>query len=376
MNAIIGYASLLMEGIYGTLNDKQQRALVKIDSNAQLLLKLLNDILDLSKIEAGKMPMSIEDSHPASIINTVIVSVGPLIRSKQVELVIDVPEDIPNIKTDVTRLEQVLMNLLSNAAKFTHQGKICVSARKIDDEHIEFSVEDTGIGIKKGDMEYIFEEFRQVDGSSTREYGGAGLGLSIAKKMIETMQGRVGVESHYGKGSRFWFVIPIEFKKDEQQDKIEPEEQIVVKEQTDLFVSTKKILIVGEDDVFKGICNFLKDCNFELIKANIPIDVFHKSRLALPHVIVIDMHMPGEVVEHILRDLRGHPETNDIPILGLCSPRGVEMSAELGVLDLLVSPFDRQQIKDKINSLIIRKEKAGKFDNKDVARSNESREIT
>jgi len=209
INVVLGYTSLLREQIYGSLTDQQSEALEKIFSTSQHLLDLINDILDLSKIEAGKMPVHPEDLRIAELVQDVSESVEPLVHNKGLDYEIVMPDDAPVMFTDTTKLKQVLLNLLSNAVKFTQEGSVAVRVETLDAGHIRIQVADTGIGIREEDRQTIFEDFRQVDQSRTREYGGTGLGLSITKKLLSLLGGTISVESEYGAGSTFTVDLPI-----------------------------------------------------------------------------------------------------------------------------------------------------------------------
>jgi signal transduction histidine kinase len=225
INAVLGYTSLMREEIYGELTDKQKNALNKINTASQHLLDLINDILDLSKIEAGKMPVYLEEVPLRQILGELAEAVDPLVREKQLEFHLEVDEGVPPLFTDRTKLKQILLNLLSNAVKFTSVGGVKLIGERVGETRIRITVEDTGIGIKEEDLEKIFEDFRQVDQSPTREYGGTGLGLSITRKLISLLNGTIEVESMYGGGSRFSIDLPIRLNpgtRDEQLRRASP----------------------------------------------------------------------------------------------------------------------------------------------------------
>ena len=210
INALIGYSALLIEGVLGDVNDRQRDALTRGRAAAEHLLALINDILDLAKIEAGKMPLHLEDVSLRDVVGEVAQQIEPMVRKKQLEFVVDIGTDCPNLHTDRTKVRQVLLNLLSNAAKFTNRGRIIVVARcDPSGDGIRLEVQDTGIGIREKDLQAIWEDFRQVDGSRTREYGGTGLGLSITRKLLDRLGGSVSVTSQYGEGSSFVVVLPM-----------------------------------------------------------------------------------------------------------------------------------------------------------------------
>ncbi|HTI64003.1 MAG TPA: ATP-binding protein [Gemmatimonadaceae bacterium] len=208
INALIGYSSLLLDGVLGEVNPKQQDALSRGRAAAEHLLALINDILDLAKIEAGKMPLRLENVSLREVMLEVGQQIEPMVRKKQLEFVLDVDPDCPAIYSDRTKIKQVLLNLLSNAVKFTTKGHVTVETRCAPDG-IRIDVLDTGIGIRPSDLEAIWEDFRQVDQSRTREFGGTGLGLSITRKLLERLGGRVMVKSTYGEGSTFSVFLPL-----------------------------------------------------------------------------------------------------------------------------------------------------------------------
>jgi PAS domain S-box-containing protein len=208
INALIGYASLMLDRIYGDLTPRQEEGLNRIQGAAQHLLALINDILDLAKIEAGRMPLHLDDVTLSDIMTEITQQIEPMVKKKKLTLNVELPPSKLELHTDRTKVKQILLNLLSNAVKFTHHGGIWVTVMK-DEEDLRFDVRDTGIGIREVDLESIWEDFRQVDQSRTREFGGTGLGLSITRKLVDALGGHVFAESVYGKGSTFTVVLPI-----------------------------------------------------------------------------------------------------------------------------------------------------------------------
>jgi signal transduction histidine kinase len=209
INALIGYTALLLDRIYGDLTPRQEDGLKRVQASAQHLLALINDILDLAKIEAGRMPLHIEAVPLREIIIEVTQQIEPLINNKAgLSFSVEQPEEAVILQTDRTKVKQILLNLLSNAVKFTYVGGVWLGAHILGD-HIRFDVRDTGIGIKETDLEAIWEDFRQVDQSRTREFGGTGLGLCITRKLVHALGGKVSAESEYGTGSTFTVTLPV-----------------------------------------------------------------------------------------------------------------------------------------------------------------------
>jgi GAF domain-containing protein len=208
LNAILGYTELLVDGIYGDVPQKAGDVLVRIDRSGKHLLGLINDVLDLSKIEAGQLELALADYSLQEIVHTVVTQVEPLASEKRLALHVAVASDLPPGRGDERRLAQVLLNLVGNAIKFTDIGSVRIAAYRDGDAFV-VAVTDTGPGIAEADRRRIFEEFQQADSSSTRKKGGTGLGLSIAKRIVELHGGRIWVESAVGQGSTFSFRIPV-----------------------------------------------------------------------------------------------------------------------------------------------------------------------
>jgi signal transduction histidine kinase len=207
LNAIIGYTELILDNIYGEVPEKIRDVLQRLEKNGRHLLGLINEVLDVAKIEAGRLTLSMGDYSIGEIVQTVSAALEALAAEKGLLLKVFVPEDLPVGRGDERRLTQVLMNLVGNAIKFTEAGEVRIEVQT-SNEGFLVSVADTGSGIALPDQQYIFEEFRQVDSSNTRSKGGTGLGLSIAKRIVELHGGRIWVESELGKGSTFRFSMP------------------------------------------------------------------------------------------------------------------------------------------------------------------------
>jgi len=208
LNAVLGYTELILDSIYGEVPAKIRDAMTRIDKSGRHLLGMINDVLDLSKIEAGQLALSLADYSMKELVHTVFAAVESLAAEKKLALNVDVAADLPRGRGDERRLSQVLLNLVGNALKFTEAGQVRVRAGLKDGEFL-VSVSDTGPGISAADQQRIFEAFQQVDSSLTRKKGGTGLGLSIARRIVELHGGRLSVDSVLGKGSTFSFTIPV-----------------------------------------------------------------------------------------------------------------------------------------------------------------------
>jgi signal transduction histidine kinase len=216
LNAILGYTELIIDKIYGDVPDNIQEVLERVEKNGRHLLGLINDVLDLSKIEAGQLILSLDDYSMKEVVHTVFTAVESLAAEKNLELKVSVSPEVTQGKGDQQRISQVFLNLVGNAIKFTEAGEVRIEATASNDTFV-VSVSDTGPGLSEADKQTIFEEFHQVDGSSTRKKGGTGLGLSIAKRIVEMHGGSIWVESTEGEGSTFWFTLPVRVEKQKEQ---------------------------------------------------------------------------------------------------------------------------------------------------------------
>jgi signal transduction histidine kinase len=208
LNAILGYTELILDSIYGEPSEKMRAVLERLQANGRHLLGLINDVLDLSKIEAGQLTLSLDDYSMSDVVHGVVSAVEPLAAEKRLTFKAEVEPGLPTGHGDGRRLSQVLLNLVGNAIKFTDKGEVAIRASATNGA-FTVAVCDTGPGIPATDQAKIFEEFQQADSSITKKKGGTGLGLSIAKRIIEMHGGRIWVESEPGKGSKFYFTLPV-----------------------------------------------------------------------------------------------------------------------------------------------------------------------
>ena len=208
LNAILGYTELILDKIYGDVPDKIKEVLERLEKNGRHLLGLINDVLDLSKIEAGQLTLSLNDYSMPEVVHTVVNSVESLAEEKNLALEVSVSPDLTVGKGDEQRIVQVFLNLVGNAIKFTEKGEVKVKVTSSDSKFF-VAVSDTGPGLSTADQQRIFEEFHQADSSSTKKKGGTGLGLAISKKIVAMHGGRIWVESSSGQGSTFWFTLPV-----------------------------------------------------------------------------------------------------------------------------------------------------------------------
>jgi signal transduction histidine kinase len=215
LNAILGYTELIADGIYGELPEKVHEVLERVSHNGRHLLGLINAVLDLSKIEAGQLTLVLGDYTMKELVYGAASAVESLAAEKQLALQVELSRDLPPGRGDRQRLGQVLLNLIGNAIKFTDQGEVKITVNATA-ELFEVAISDTGPGIAPADQARIFDEFQQVDDSSTRTKGGSGLGLAIARKIINLHGGEIGVESKVGAGSKFWFRLPVQVERQQE----------------------------------------------------------------------------------------------------------------------------------------------------------------
>ena len=213
LNAILGYAAMTLQGVSGELSAPQRRNLSRIDANARHLLTLINEILDITRIEAGRMPIQIVTFDLPDLVREVTTELEPIVAKSGLHVISKLPSDLPTLRTDRQKVKQILVNLLSNALKFTPQGSITIKAHVPARQLVAVAVIDTGIGIPKGDQVKIFEDFRQVDQTPRRAYGGTGLGLSICRRLTVMLRGTLKVDSKLGHGSIFTLTLPANLRK-------------------------------------------------------------------------------------------------------------------------------------------------------------------
>ena len=213
LNAILGYAAMTLQGVSGELAAPQRRNLSRIDANARHLLTLINEILDITRIEAGRMPIQIVPFNLPELVREVTTELDAIIAKSGLQVVTKLSADLPTLRTDRQKVKQILVNLLSNALKFTQSGSVTIKAEPQARHHVVVAVVDTGIGIPKADHVKIFEDFRQVDSTPRRAYGGTGLGLSICRRLTTMLKGTLRVDSKVGQGSTFLLTLPTVLKK-------------------------------------------------------------------------------------------------------------------------------------------------------------------
>ena len=339
LNAIIGYSEILIEDAQDVGETSQVEDLHKIMSSGKNLLSLINDILDLSKVEAGKMEVFVESLDVPDLLVEVVDTIKPLLNTNKNELVLTVDPEVTTMETDKTKLRQNLFNLLSNATKFTHDGTIHLNVAKENDT-IDFVVADTGIGMTEDQMDKLFNAFVQADESTTRNYGGTGLGLAIVSEFTALMGGKIKVESEPDQGSKFTMALPVSMlQKTERVAQEEP--------QTNDGVC---ILVVDDEAASrKYIAELVRAEGFNAVTAADVETGIALARQHRPAAVVLDIIMPGRDGWSMLREMKEDLALCHIPVI-LASVLGDrEMGLAFGAFDYLTKPVDAQTLADRLH---------------------------
>jgi PAS domain S-box-containing protein len=339
LNSIIGFSRVILKGIDGPVTDLQQQDLTAIYNSGQHLLGLINDILDLARIEAGKMELNFEEVHLSELTTSVLSTAKGLVKEKSIQLLQRIPTDMPAIRGDTMRVRQVLLNLISNASKFTDEGSITIQAmtQKGPAGKMEalINVIDTGPGISLEDQEKLFKAFSQVDGSATRKTGGSGLGLSICANLVQLHGGRIGVTSEVGKGSTFWFTVPLY-------------QQPLEKIPTD-----KKIILAIDDDpqVIGLYERYLNPQGYYVVPLTDPSKAKDRILELKPFAVTLDIMMPHRDGWSVLTDLKSDPATRDYPVVICSIIEQADKGFSLGAADYLVKPILEEELVNALDRL-------------------------
>ena len=345
MNAIIGYCEMLIEdaedeGDEGTVDD-----LKKIHSAGSHLLALINDVLDLAKVESGKMDVYLETFEIPRLVDEVVNTIDTLVKRNDNQLKVEVDPSLGEMRADITKVRQALFNLLSNAAKFTHQGEIGLV---VQGEHengvgwVRMSVSDSGIGIPPEKIDHVFEEFSQADESTTRDYGGTGLGLPISRRFCQLMGGDITLESTMGEGSIFTIRLPLEVLATTEESETASEiPAAVVPEPGDEPV----VLVVDDDPTALDLLErSLQGAGVRVVTVSDGREALNLARKLQPAAITLDVLMPGMDGWEVLRELKADPETRDIPVIMVTMTDNSELGYSLGATEFLTKPVQRGQL--------------------------------
>ena len=373
LNAIIGYSEMLREEVTNINHPNLQNDLGKIYSAGKNLLALINDVLDLSKIEAGKMTLYLEDVKVYLLIDEVISIIKPLAKKNDNQLEIDCSEGIGTIKVDIMKLRQSLLNLLSNAVKFTTGGKISLSVYRDNtdgEEWIRFAVRDTGIGLSKAQMENLFDAFSQADMSTTRRYGGTGLGLTISQKFCHLMGGEITVDSTLGKGSTFTISLP-SIIKEQQGEESTPLDKKPANDYLQLRASISSevpddvererrkrdsiILIVDDDPMACDLQQrHLRRHHYEVVCAVSGEEAIQKVNELRPDIVLLDVMLSDMSGWQVLTYIKSQPQLVHIPVIMLTMVDEKNTAYSLGATSYLTKPIDWEKLVTTVNRTVRR----------------------
>jgi len=340
LNAIIGYSEMLMEDAEDE-NEDFIPDLDKINNSGKHLLGLINDILDLSKVESGKMELFIEEFGLKKIVGEIESTIKPLVEKNNNVLKVDYNTKIENMTADVTKIRQILLNLLSNSSKFTKDGTISITVddSKFQDKSIDFIISDTGIGMTPEQVDKVFKPFTQADEKTTRKFGGTGLGLTITKMFAEMMGGDINLKSDEGKGTTFTATIPLVVIDKKKQNEAELITMTTGKD------SNYTVLVIDDDDNAQDMMRkFLEKQNVSILQANSGEGGLKLAAEHMPDVITLDVMMPEMDGWEVLTALQNNETTKNIPVIMLTMADEPDIGYSLGATDYLTKPVNWDEL--------------------------------
>ncbi len=345
LNSINALSQVLGMQAKDKLNEEENNYLEIIERNGKRLLSLINSILDLSKIESGKMDISPQSVSIKSLLTIIRESMQSLADKRDNSIELNITENLPTIETDESRMHQVLLNIISNSVKFTEKGSVSISAKQ-EKENVIVKVKDTGIGISAEMLPSIFDEFRQVDGSSSRQFEGTGLGLAIAHKLINVLGGNITVKSKLGVGSEFSISFPLKWHGETIID-------YTTKLESKLFNTVKNTILVVDDDpkVIKNISEYLKKSGYDIISTTSGKEAITLAEKYQPYAITLDIIMPEMDGWEVLQKLKLNPKTSDIPVIVISVSNERDTGYALGASGYINKPVDKQVLISEIRKL-------------------------
>ena len=345
LNSIMALSRVLIMQVKDKLTEEENNYLEIVERNGKRLLSLINDILDLSKIEAGKMEIIPVSMSVGSLLFTIKENMQATSMQKGVAITLNLPDDLPKVETDETRLYQVFTNIISNAVKFTEKGSVDIAV-KYDNENVIVTIKDTGIGIPKDVLPYIFDEFRQADGSSSRQFEGTGLGLAIGNKMIKILGGKIEAASKLGEGSVFTVTLPINW----YEGKIDDDEINYIDNSTN---TVDDLILVVDDDpkVSKNICEYLNEAGYITITASSGKEALDLAERFLPVAITLDIIMPEMDGWEVLQKLKDNQKTKDIPVIIISVSNDRDTGVALGAVGYINKPVSKNILISEIYKL-------------------------
>jgi signal transduction histidine kinase/ActR/RegA family two-component response regulator len=348
LNAIIGYSEMLEEETRDSGKAENLHDLRKIQSAGKHLLSLINDVLDLSKIEAGKMGLHLETFDVSLMVEEMVTTLQPAIAKNSNNVRVRMADDVGMMRADATKVRQILFNLMSNACKFTDHGTIALDVSQSTMEGqdwIRFRVKDTGIGISAKQQEKLFQEFTQADATISRKYGGTGLGLAISYRFVQMMKGRISVESQEGQGSAFTVYLPAQVTLDvtEAAQTEGAGGGLAGSKQHKPEVDT--ILVIDDDPAVRDLMSrFLTKLGFRTVAAAGAVEGLRLAREVNPLVITLDVIMPERDGWDVLRHLKADPNLAQIPVIMVTVVDNQAMGFDLGASNYLIKPVDRDRL--------------------------------
>lgn len=341
LTPIKGYIDLILEGDAGELTEEQKAYLKIVEMNTDRLVALVNDLLDISRIEAGKIDLELKPVAVEDVIQETVAVHRKQIESRGLSLTLAIPSRLPWVKADRNRIAQVLNNLVSNACKYTPSGGISIAAAP-DGEFLEVAVSDTGVGLSRDDMKKLFTKFFRAKNPATSETAGTGLGLAITKSIVEKHGGEIWVESRPGKGAAFHFTLPL----------VEPL-PVVRRPRTALRRSTKTILVVDDEkDIARMIRRQLERAGYRVRLAHSGEEAVAQAVKHRPDLISMDIQMPGMNGIEVIENLRANPKTADLPIVVVSVAQDEEQLSKLGVTDILDKPIDEDSFLQVVERIL------------------------
>ncbi len=352
LNAIIGYSEMLQEEAEDSETEAFIPDLRKIQTAGHHLLSLIKDILDISKIEAGRMELYLETFSTKAVIEDIVTTVTPLIEKKQNQLEIVIEDEAGEMHADLTKVRQIIINLLSNAAKFTENGRIKLKVEPAiinGVDFVNFSISDTGIGMTEDQIARLFEKFMQADASTTRKYGGTGLGLAISKAFCEMMGGGIEAESKYGEGTTFTIRLPrYVIKHTSQRDIVDtaPADS----DQEDIAGGELTVLVIDDDAMVRDLIKrMMSREGLRVLTAASGEEGLRIASEVRPNIITLDVLMPGMDGWAVLTALKNAPALAEIPVIMLTMADSREVGFTLGASAFLVKPVERKALMSTIN---------------------------
>ncbi len=358
MNAIIGYSEMLMEDAEDEGNEAAVDDLKKIHGAGTHLLSLINDVLDLSKIEAGKIDIYLETFGIGSLVEGVVSTIDTLVKKNGNRLQVEVDPSLENMHADVTKVRQALFNLLSNAAKFTHEGEIGLQVHEEQvggERWVHMSVSDSGIGIAADKIDHVFEEFSQADDSTTRNYGGTGLGLPISRRFCQMMGGDISVTSTAGKGSTFTIELPLVVQEVLPDSAASTESPSAVTPKP----GDEAVVLVIDDDpnALELLGRTLQGAGVRVVTAATGQAALNLARTLHPAAITLDVLMPNMDGWEVLRELKADALTRDIPVIMVTMTDDRNLGYALGASEFLSKPVQRDQLIELLGRYATRSDK-------------------